>query len=530
VGIGKVNVYRGLNPGAGTAIVEPMSSALAPHQSGARRLWDTDPFLLLDWDSPDRRGPGEVDREHAAEHLGIDYIGAGPVGASWETQSDFDWTAMERATWDTDERAVLRNSLAELSSQSSPMSPTLSAPPERNAEHTWASTPEWLRPSWLGDLEPERPSSTYLDYADVPSQAPRYPTRTSSPPDPSGMRAVDLSALDAPVPSAPADSARGDEAAATYPRRRDLRAARADRGIPEASEVFSEIVKAVPDADRLGTSSKDSSEDLDEARAVPRTRREMRLAERERALEPRRKEADGRKSTSLASSALGSAAARVAVLTVLGAVGATLVTGSHPDFLSLGGKGLAESASADMATRTVQPGNTAPGSSSLDTVQRDYQQRATELQTETAVEDRTVTAMKIAKKLSAEREAARVKAARKAAAVERQEAMNRAMRNAQRNPKAVGKVLAADRGWTGSEWQCLDNLWTRESHWNYQASNASSGAYGIPQSLPGSKMASAGSDWKTNPVTQIKWGLGYIADRYGTPCKAWSHSESTGWY
>ena len=70
----------------------------------------------------------------------------------------------------------------------------------------------------------------------------------------------------------------------------------------------------------------------------------------------------------------------------------------------------------------------------------------------------------------------------------------------------------------------------RESGWNPSAQNASSGAYGIPQSLPGSKMASAGADWATNPATQIKWGLGYIQDRYGSPCGAWGHSESYGWY
>ena len=70
----------------------------------------------------------------------------------------------------------------------------------------------------------------------------------------------------------------------------------------------------------------------------------------------------------------------------------------------------------------------------------------------------------------------------------------------------------------------------KESGWNTSASNGSSGAYGIPQSLPGSKMASAGSDWQTNPATQIKWGLGYIQERYGSPCAAWGHSQATNWY
>ena len=96
--------------------------------------------------------------------------------------------------------------------------------------------------------------------------------------------------------------------------------------------------------------------------------------------------------------------------------------------------------------------------------------------------------------------------------------------------KQIAQEMAAARGWTGQEWTCLDLLWERESGWNYQAANPSSGAYGIPQALPGSKMGSAGSDWATNPSTQIEWGLGYIGDRYGTPCGAWGHSESVGWY
>jgi hypothetical protein len=74
------------------------------------------------------------------------------------------------------------------------------------------------------------------------------------------------------------------------------------------------------------------------------------------------------------------------------------------------------------------------------------------------------------------------------------------------------------------------SLWQKESGWNYQASNRSSGAYGIPQALPGSKMASAGADWQTNAGTQISWGLGYISSRYGNPCGAWAKSQSSGWY
>jgi septal ring factor EnvC (AmiA/AmiB activator) len=93
---------------------------------------------------------------------------------------------------------------------------------------------------------------------------------------------------------------------------------------------------------------------------------------------------------------------------------------------------------------------------------------------------------------------------------------------------AAGAVSA--RGWGGNDYTCLVSLWNKESGWRADAYNASSGAYGIPQSLPGSKMASAGSDWRTNAATQVDWGLGYIAAVYGTPCGAWAHSVSVGWY
>lgn len=96
--------------------------------------------------------------------------------------------------------------------------------------------------------------------------------------------------------------------------------------------------------------------------------------------------------------------------------------------------------------------------------------------------------------------------------------------------KAVARSLVAARGWDSSQYTCLVSLWTKESGWNVHAQNASSGAYGIAQALPGSKMASVGADWRVNATTQITWGLGYIAGRYGTPCGAWSHSQSTGWY
>lgn len=97
--------------------------------------------------------------------------------------------------------------------------------------------------------------------------------------------------------------------------------------------------------------------------------------------------------------------------------------------------------------------------------------------------------------------------------------------------RELGQRLAAELyGWSGDEWLCLDNLWSRESGWRHTAENKSSGAYGIPQALPGSKMADYGADWRTNPEPQIKWGLAYIQGRYSTPCGAWSFFLKKNWY
>lgn len=96
--------------------------------------------------------------------------------------------------------------------------------------------------------------------------------------------------------------------------------------------------------------------------------------------------------------------------------------------------------------------------------------------------------------------------------------------------KAYAKSSLGEFGWSGGQFDPLNKLWIRESNWRWNAQNPSSGAYGIPQALPGSKMASAGSDWRTNGITQVRWGLGYIKGRYGSPGGAWAHSQRTGWY
>ncbi|MDE9367198.1 lytic transglycosylase domain-containing protein [Luteipulveratus sp. YIM 133132] len=98
------------------------------------------------------------------------------------------------------------------------------------------------------------------------------------------------------------------------------------------------------------------------------------------------------------------------------------------------------------------------------------------------------------------------------------------------DPRDIARSMLASYGWSSSQFSCLDKLWTKESGWSTSANNPSSSAYGIPQALPGSKMATAGSDWRTNAATQIEWGLGYIKERYGSPCSAWSHSVDLNWY
>jgi hypothetical protein len=98
------------------------------------------------------------------------------------------------------------------------------------------------------------------------------------------------------------------------------------------------------------------------------------------------------------------------------------------------------------------------------------------------------------------------------------------------DPRTLAQALMPEYGLSASEFECLDSLWNSESDWDVHADNPSSSAYGIPQALPGSKMSSAGPDWADNPETQIRWGLGYIRNSYGTACSAWSFKQGHGWY
>ncbi len=96
--------------------------------------------------------------------------------------------------------------------------------------------------------------------------------------------------------------------------------------------------------------------------------------------------------------------------------------------------------------------------------------------------------------------------------------------------KVAKSIMNTDYAWGEDEYSCLTRLWTKESHWNYKAHNSRSGAHGIPQALPAIKMEIISTDWRTNPVTQIRWGLRYIDIRYETPCQAWAKFKRSRYY
>ncbi|WP_307452835.1 MULTISPECIES: phospholipase [Microbacterium] len=140
-----------------------------------------------------------------------------------------------------------------------------------------------------------------------------------------------------------------------------------------------------------------------------------------------------------------------------------------------------------------------------------------------------------AEKAAADAAAEAQRQAEAAAAAEAQRQADAAAALARVNTPEGAKAYAAQLmsekyGWGSEQFSCLSSLWTKESGWNYQAYNSDGGATGIPQALPGSKMASFGDDWQTNAATQIAWGLDYISRGYGTPCSAWGHSQAVNWY
>jgi transglycosylase-like protein with SLT domain len=205
----------------------------------------------------------------------------------------------------------------------------------------------------------------------------------------------------------------------------------------------------------------------------------------------------------------------------------------------------------------VASGNTQPSGDNLEAAAADGtlladipvgQQAQVQVSSLTQQADAQAAAADAAAKKSAE-EAARIQAAKTAKAKkeaaeeeaerEREAAEARANRDAVRDASSfsaqssytVAEVKAIARQMVpADQFQCFSNIVNHESTWNYRAQNASSGAYGLVQALPGSKMSSAGADWQTNPATQIKWGLNYMNSRYDSPCGAWAFWQANNWY
>ncbi len=200
--------------------------------------------------------------------------------------------------------------------------------------------------------------------------------------------------------------------------------------------------------------------------------------------------------------------------------------------------GSASSASRVVRAAARQPaGHHSMGLASyavLDRPLRIYRARvALEHVQQIAAEARIAAARAAAERAAAQRAAARQAAANAAAAqttTAKTTVSSSAAVQPSGSPQQVALAMLGSFGWSSSQFSCVVSLWARESGWNIYASNPSSGAFGIPQALPGSKMASAGADWQSNAATQIRWGLGYIQQTYGSPCAAWDHSEAVGWY
>ncbi|MEU6073101.1 lytic transglycosylase domain-containing protein [Micromonospora sp. NPDC047074] len=196
--------------------------------------------------------------------------------------------------------------------------------------------------------------------------------------------------------------------------------------------------------------------------------------------------------------------------------------------------------------QTQQQGLTAQAGAAVEQAEFEYQrERQAAYQVQSAKKRAAEYQAKLRAAIAAKEAAKRAREAEAAAASRKKAREEAAKKAAESKPYAgpipascaefsgnrkVGCAMMVDAGFGMDQFPCLNKLWDKESGWNHKARNSSSGAYGIPQALPGSKMGSVASDWQTNPATQIEWGLGYIKGRYGTPCKAWAHSQDVGWY
>ncbi|MET9389816.1 transglycosylase SLT domain-containing protein [Streptomyces sp. NPDC006624] len=158
------------------------------------------------------------------------------------------------------------------------------------------------------------------------------------------------------------------------------------------------------------------------------------------------------------------------------------------------------------------------------TAKKDAEEAARKAAAETAIAKKEAAAKAAAAKAAEE---AKERAEAKAAATRSKDAADFPVASSY----SIAQIQSMARQMVPSgQWQCFSNIVDHESDWNYKAVNPSSGAYGLFQALPGSKMSSVGADWQTNPATQIKWGLNYMNERYGSPCDAWSFWQANNWY
>jgi len=230
------------------------------------------------------------------------------------------------------------------------------------------------------------------------------------------------------------------------------------------------------------------------------------------------------------------AAGTLTLATAISAAAATLPAGSA-----------AGAADAHMLTQKVHVDTLSPAQRlvSFDTMRYGLAQRQTTYESAAAkaavakAAAQKAAAAKAAAAKAAAAKAAAAKAAAQQAAQQQATQQQAAQQTAAQQPAAsapsgspqqIAEQMLSQFGWSSGQFSCLQPLWALESGWNVYASNPGSGAYGIPQALPGSKMASAGPDWESDAATQIRWGLTYIQGTYGSPCAAWSHEEADGWY
>jgi hypothetical protein len=284
----------------------------------------------------------------------------------------------------------------------------------------------------------------------------------------------------------------------------------------------------------------------DQARVVRRSARPVRSAHAARREHPVRRPLRAVAIGTLVAAAIATPiasqaafAGEVSATVQLAAARAGMVRAAHPGVV---GTSIPEQAAADAlatAQQTVQQvqgkADTTALTQAIDGLQSNT---STNVDTVEKLTDVANSAIAIAQAAAAGHDAgtavanaAAAQAAAEAAAAAQAAAVAQANANTPAGAQATAQsMMSSQYGWGADQFQCLVSLWTKESGWNYQAENGGSGAYGIPQALPGSKMAANGSDWATNASTQVAWGLAYIASAYGSPCAAWSHSEADNWY